>query len=84
MKLVSSQYNGQNGIREHILNMCDMANKLREMQMAISDGFLVHFIMTSLPSPHYAAFKINYNTNKTIWSINDLISFCVEEERLRT
>ena len=36
MKLVSSQYNGQNGIREHILNMCDMANKLKEMQMEIS------------------------------------------------
>jgi hypothetical protein len=80
MKLVSSQYNGQNGIREHILNMCDMANKLKEMQMEISNGFLVHFIMTSLPSPQYAAFKINYNTNKTVWSISDLISYCVEEE----
>jgi hypothetical protein len=65
--------------------MCDMANKLREMQMVISDGFLVHFIMTALPSPQYAAFKINYNTNKTIWSISDLISCCVEEEeRLKT
>jgi hypothetical protein len=60
--------------------MCDMANKLKEMQMEISDGFLVHFIMTSLPSPQYATFKINYNTNKTVWSISDLISYCVEEE----
>jgi hypothetical protein len=85
MKLVSSQYNGQNVIREHILNMCDMANKHREMQMAISDGFLVHFIMNSLPSPQYTAFKINYNTNKTVWSISDFISYCVEEEeRLKT
>ena len=58
MKLVGSQYNGQSGIREHILNMCDMANRLKEMQMEISEGFLVHFIMTSLP-PQYAAFKIN-------------------------
>ncbi|XP_039851815.1 uncharacterized protein LOC120710232 [Panicum virgatum] len=69
MKLVGSQYNGQSGIREHILNMCDMANRLKEMQMEISEGFLVHFIMTSLP-PQYATFKINYNTNKTVWSIS--------------
>jgi len=84
MKLVGSQYNGQSGIREHILNMCDMANRLKEMQMEISEGFLVHFIMTSLPQ-QYAAFKINYNTNKTVWSISELISYCVEEEeRLKT
>ena len=52
--------------------------------MEISDGFFVHFIMTSLPS-QYIAFKINYNTNKAIWSISELISYCVEEEeRLKT
>ena len=84
MKLVGSQYNGQSGVREHILSMCDMANKLKDMKMETSEGFLVHFIMTSLPS-QYAAFKINYNTNKTTWSITELISYCVEEEeRLKT
>ena len=52
--------------------------------MEISDGFLVHFIMTSLPS-QYNDFKINYYTNKAIWSIRELISSCVEEEeRLKT
>ena len=52
--------------------------------MEISEGFLVHFIMTSLPS-QYAAFKINYNTNKTVWFVSDLINYCVEEEeRLKT
>ncbi|CAN6246575.1 unnamed protein product [Urochloa humidicola] len=50
MKLVSSQYNGQSGIREHILSMCDMTAKLKKMKMEISEGFLVHFIMTSLPA----------------------------------
>ena len=84
MKLVASQYDGKTGIRQHFLNMCDMANKLKEMKMEISDGFLVYFIMTSLPS-QYNAFKINYNTKKAIWSISELISYCVkEEERLKT
>ena len=41
-------------------------------------------VSQSLPS-QYAAFKINYNTNKTVWSINELINYCVEEEeRLKT
>ena len=44
----------------------------------------MHFIMTSLPS-QYATFKINYNTNKTVWSISELINYCIEkEERLKT
>ena len=32
------------------MSMCDMGNKLKTLDMAISDGFLVHFIMTSLPA----------------------------------
>ncbi|CAN6328951.1 unnamed protein product [Urochloa humidicola] len=54
------------------------------MKMEIYEGFLVHFIVTSLPS-QYVAFKINYSTNKTVWSITDLISYYVEEEeKLKT
>jgi hypothetical protein len=53
MKMLTSQYNGQSGIREHIMCMCDMANKLKTLDMAISDGFLEHFIMISLLSVFY-------------------------------
>jgi hypothetical protein len=59
--------------------MCDMTNKLKALDMAISDGFLVHFVMTSLP-PQYSAFKISYNMQKETWNIAELISYCVEEE----
>jgi hypothetical protein len=58
--------------------MCDMANKLKTLYMSISDGFLMHFIMTSLPSK-YDPFKISYNTQKVTWSMAELISYCVEE-----
>jgi len=47
--------------------------------VSISDGFLVHFIMTSLPT-QYAPFMISYNTQKGTWNIAELISYCVEEE----
>ena len=49
------------------------------LDMAISDGFLVHFIMTSLPV-QYIPFKISYNNQKATWSMAKLISYCVEEE----
>jgi hypothetical protein len=43
MKMLTSQYNRQSGIREHIMNMCDMANKLKALDMTISDGFFGAF-----------------------------------------
>ncbi|GJZ79437.1 putative RNA-directed DNA polymerase [Tanacetum coccineum] len=75
--------NAKDGVREHIMMMSDMANKLKGMDMEISEGFLVHFIMTSLPM-QFGPFKINYNTQKEKWKISELIAMCVqEEERLK-
>ena len=63
--------------------MSDMAHKLKGMGMEISEGFLVHFIMTSLPV-QFGPFKINYNTQKDKWQMSELIAMCVqEEERLK-
>ncbi|XP_042396843.1 uncharacterized protein LOC121986989 [Zingiber officinale] len=61
IKMVTSKYNGLGGVRGHILRMNDMAAQLKAMDMEIFEGFLVHFIMTSLPS-QFGPFKINYNT----------------------
>ncbi|GAV91405.1 UBN2_2 domain-containing protein, partial [Cephalotus follicularis] len=60
MKMLMTRYDGSSGVREHIMMMNDMASKLKGMEMAISEGFLVHFIMTSLPV-QFGSFKINYN-----------------------
>ncbi|WVZ64182.1 LOW QUALITY PROTEIN: hypothetical protein U9M48_013744, partial [Paspalum notatum var. saurae] len=67
--LIMRMYNGAGSVREHIMMMVDIAAKLKGMEMEISDGYLVHFIMTSLPS-QYNAFKINYNSLKEKWTIN--------------
>ncbi|VFQ90269.1 unnamed protein product [Cuscuta campestris] len=81
--MVTTKYDGNSGIREHIMMMNDMARKLKGLDMEISEGFLVHFIMTSL-SASFEAFKVNYNTQKVKWSMNELIAMCVqEEERLK-
>ncbi|KAI3796686.1 hypothetical protein L1987_39365 [Smallanthus sonchifolius] len=83
LKLVTAKYDGISGIREHIMMMNDMSRKLKGLYMEISDGFLVHFIMTSLPKS-FEAFKINYNIQKDKWTMSELIAMCVqEEERLK-
>ncbi|KAK3032400.1 hypothetical protein RJ639_036417 [Escallonia herrerae] len=83
-KMVTLKYSGSNGVREHILRMNDMASQLKGLDMEIFEGFLVHFIMTSLPA-QFGPFKVNYNTQKEKWKMSELISMCVqEEERLKS
>ncbi|GJY27449.1 retrovirus-related pol polyprotein from transposon TNT 1-94 [Tanacetum coccineum] len=79
LKMLTTKYDGVSGVREHIMMMSDMANKLKGMDMEISEGFLVHFIMTSLPM-QFGPFKINYNTQKEKWKMSELIAMCVQEE----
>ena len=81
--MLTTKYDGVSGVSEHIMMMNDMANKLKSMDMEISEGFLVHFIMTSLPS-QFGPFKINYNTQKEKWKMSELIAMCVQKkERLK-
>ena len=82
-QLSSMKYTGSGSIREHIMMMKDLAAQLNAMEVSISDAFLVHFILNSLPI-EYEAFKISYNTHKVNCSPNELMTMCVqEEERLK-
>ncbi|WVZ83644.1 hypothetical protein U9M48_030772 [Paspalum notatum var. saurae] len=63
MRMATVKYNGAGSVRAHIMMIVDIAAKLKGMEIEISEGYLVHFIMTSLP-PQYNAFKINYNSFK--------------------
>ncbi|GJS40802.1 retrovirus-related pol polyprotein from transposon TNT 1-94 [Tanacetum coccineum] len=81
LKMLTTKYDDLSGVRKHIMMMNDMASKLKGMDMVISECFLVHFIMTSIPS-HFGPFKINYNTQKEKWKISELIAMCVQEEEM--
>ena len=59
--------------------MKDIAAQLKGLEVEMSDSFLVHYILNTLP-PEYAPFKISYNTHKDKWSINELLTMCVQEE----
>ncbi|XP_015956223.1 uncharacterized protein LOC107480582 [Arachis duranensis] len=82
-KLVSMRYKGTGNIREYIMEMSHLASKLKALKLELSEDLLVHFILISLPT-HFGQFKVSYNTLKDTWSLNELISHCVqEEERLQ-
>ena len=57
----------------------DIATQLKTLEVDMSDTFLVHYILNTLQQ-QYEPFKISYNTHKEKWSINELLTMCVQEE----
>ena len=79
-QLTTKKYtDGPGGIRDHILQMSHMANKLKTMDMPLPESFLVQLIFKSLPK-EFATFHVNYNTFLENWDIEKLIGMCVQEE----
>ncbi|XP_074342964.1 uncharacterized protein LOC141680715 [Apium graveolens] len=78
-KLVTMKYKGKGNIREYIIGMSNLAGKLKELKLELSDELLVHLVLISLP-PQFGHFVVSYNTPKEKWTLNELISHCVQEE----
>ncbi|KAF7820680.1 Retrovirus-related Pol polyprotein from transposon TNT 1-94 [Senna tora] len=78
-QLSSMKYTGTKAVREHIMQMQDIVAQLKSLDIEITDSFLVLLILNSLPS-RFGRFKITYNTHNENWSINELLSMCVQEE----
>ncbi|XP_022894012.1 uncharacterized protein LOC111408493 [Olea europaea var. sylvestris] len=66
------------GVSEHIMQMRDISAQLKKLEVEMSESLLVHYILNSLPQG-YGLFKISYNTHKDKWSINELMTMCVQE-----
>ena len=74
-RFTSMRYSGKGNIREYIMAMRDIVGKLNDLNITI----LVHFILQTLP-PEYDLFKVSYSTHKDEWSINKLMTKCVQKE----
>ncbi|XP_060969027.1 uncharacterized protein LOC133036502 [Cannabis sativa] len=82
-KLISMKFKGKENIREYIMEMSHLASKLKALKLELSDDLLVHLVLISLP-PQFSQFKVSYNCQREKWTLNELISFRVqEEERLK-
>ncbi|KAK4381944.1 hypothetical protein Sango_2919200 [Sesamum angolense] len=81
--LISKRYTGKGNIREFNMEMSHLTLKLKALKLDLSEDLLVHLVLISLPT-QFSQFKVSYNCQKEAWSLNDLISHCVqEEERLK-
>ena len=65
------------------MEMSHLASKLKTLKLELFEDLLVHLVLISLPA-QFSQFKVSYNCQKDKWSLNELISHCVqEEERLK-
>jgi hypothetical protein len=82
-KMMHAKYDGCGSVREHILQMIDVSNKLKDLEMPLPNPYVIHYILLSWPSI-FKNFKINYNGSDKKWTMAELIAKCSqEEERLR-
>ena len=82
-KLFNMKYDGTAGVRDYVLRMVDLKTKLQALNVSISDAYIVHQALNTLP-PDFGIIKTNYNSQDETWSVNDLIARVVaEEEKLK-
>ncbi|KAL9675131.1 hypothetical protein QQ045_003332 [Rhodiola kirilowii] len=79
--LISMKYSAKGHVREHVMEISQLASKLKALKLKLSENLLVHLVLISLPL-EYSQFRISYNYQREKWTLNELISFCVEEEEM--
>ncbi|XP_040867871.1 uncharacterized protein [Glycine max] len=78
-KLISMKYKGKSNIKEYIMEISNLASKMKTLKLELGEDLLMHLVLISLPA-HFRQFKVSYNTQKDKWSLYELISHCVQEE----
>jgi molybdopterin converting factor small subunit len=76
--LLSEKYTS-GGVRDHILRMGNVATRLRPLDLAIKDGFLIYLIFNSLLK-EFKTFEVNYISMNDKWTLEKFIAMCAQEE----
>ena len=62
--------------------MSHIASKIKALKLELSGDLLVHLVLILLPVC-FSQFKFSYNFQKEKWTLNELISYCVQEKRFK-
>jgi len=79
--LTTMKFDGLHTMHEHVIEMTNIAARLKTLGMAVNENFLVQFILNSLPS-EYGSFQMSYNTMKDKWNVHELHDMLVQEETM--
>ena len=77
-QFMTKKYAG-GGIREYILEMSHVANKLKTMNMSLPDPFVVQLMFKSIPKD-FSTFHVNYNTQPENSNGEKLFTICSQKE----
>jgi hypothetical protein len=72
--LISEKYIG-GGVRDHILSMSNVTARLKPLDLAIKDDFLIYLIFNSLLK-EFETFEVNYNSMNDKWTMKKFIAMC--------
>jgi hypothetical protein len=76
-RLVYDKYTG-GSVRDHILRMSNIAARLKPLDLAIKDGFLIYLIFNSLLK-EFKTSEVNYNSMNDKWTLKKFIAMCVQK-----
>jgi hypothetical protein len=66
-RFITEKYS-RGGVRDHILRMSNVAGRLKPLDLAIKDDFLIYLIFNSLPK-EFEIFEVNYNSTNEKWTL---------------
>jgi len=75
------KFDSSRTIHEYVIEMTNIAARLKPLGMAVDDNFLMQFILNSLLF-EYDHFQMNYNTMKDKWNVHKLHNILVQEETI--
>jgi hypothetical protein len=74
-RLTTEKYSGGR-VRDHILRKTNMAARLKPLDLAIKDAFMIYLIFSSLPK-EFETFEVNYNSMNEKWTLEKFMVMCV-------
>lgn len=74
----NNRYNNYMGCQKLYLKIVQIATRLEEVNMPMTDDFVVPQFLNSL-AIEYEQLEISYTLLRDKWSIHELISVCVHE-----